>query len=87
LSGGQKTLTDLVLLEKLIQLAGGLGLIIFDETFKFLDGENLEKVVDVLKHMHCSSIFIVSHVEGFPYWDASIHTSLDENNATRYTIR
>jgi DNA repair exonuclease SbcCD nuclease subunit len=87
ISGGQKTVVDLMILEKLIQLAGGIGLVIFDETFKFLDGENLEKIVEVIKGMHCSSIFIVSHVEGFPYWDTSIHTYLDHNKVTQYTIR
>ena len=87
ISGGQKTVADLVILEKIVQLSGGLGLIIFDETFKFLDGENLEKIVELIKQMQCSSIFIISHVEGFPYWDASIHTSLDDNKVTKYTIR
>ena len=85
-SGGQKTVADIMILEKLLHIAGGLGLLIFDETFKFLDGENLEKIVEVIKRMPCSNIFIVSHVDSFPMWDSSISTRLDENNMTKYTI-
>lgn len=87
LSGGQKTVSDLTILEKLIKLVGGVGMLIFDETFKFLDNENLEIVVDVIKSIQCGSAFIISHEEGFPYWDLSIQTKVDNSGHTKYTMR
>jgi hypothetical protein len=87
LSGGQKTIADLTILEKLIKIVGGIGLLIFDETFKFLDNDNLEIVVDLLKSTECCCIFIISHAEGFPYWDLSIQTRVDKSGYTTYTMR
>jgi DNA repair exonuclease SbcCD ATPase subunit len=85
LSGGQKSVADLTLLEKLIRVVGGVGVLFFDETFKFLDNENLERVVDIIKSMHCHSIFIVSHAEEFPHFDTSISSSKNEHG-TKYAI-
>lgn len=86
LSGGQKTVADLAILEKLISIVGGIGLLVFDETFHDLDLTNLEKVVDLLKGMQCRTTFIISHTENFPYYDAQIQASMDENGATTYSI-
>lgn len=87
LSGGQKTVSDLMILEKMIRLVGGVGLLIFDETFKYLDNENLEHVVDIIKMMQCHSTFVVSHAEGFPYWDHAVQTKVDKSGNTSYTMR
>jgi hypothetical protein len=87
LSGGQKTLADLTILEKLVRIAGGIGMIIFDETFRYLDNENLEVAVDLVKAMQCHSTFIVSHTEGFPYWDLAIQSRLDTLGKTLYALR
>ena len=87
LSGGQKTVADLTILEKLIKLVGGVGILIFDETFKHLDNENLELVVDIVKEMQCHSTFIISHADGFPYWDLAIQTGIDKSGSTVYTLR
>lgn len=86
-SGGQKTLADIMILEKVVQLAGGIGILILDESLRFLDGRNVEKVVDVVKNIGGSTIFIVSHLEGFPYFDTSIFTNLNsEDGSTMYTF-
>lgn len=87
LSGGQKAISDLAILEKLIKLAGGVGLLIFDETFKSLDNENLEVAVDLLKSLQCHSVFIISHEQVFPYWDITIQTKVDKVGGTVYTTR
>lgn len=87
LSGGQKAISDLMILEKLIKLAGGIGLLIFDETFKSLDSGNLEVAVDVLKELQCHSTFIISHEQVFPYWDVTVQVKVDSSGGTVYTIR
>jgi DNA repair exonuclease SbcCD ATPase subunit len=87
LSGGQKAISDLTILEKLVKLAGGVGLLIFDETFKSLDNENLETAVDLLKSLQCHSTFIISHEQVFPYWDVTIQTKVDNLGGTVYTTR
>lgn len=87
LSGGQKTVSDITILEKLIRLVGGVGLLIFDETFKYLDLDNLEKIVELIKSMRCHSTFIVSHAEGFPFYDTLIQTTVDKSGHTLYTVR
>jgi hypothetical protein len=87
LSGGQKTVSDLTILEKLVRLVGGVGLLVFDETFKYLDNENLELVVELIKSMQCHSTFIISHAEGFPYWDLAVQTKVDNTGYTSYTLR
>lgn len=85
-SGGEKTLADLTVLSKLVQLVGGVGLLIFDESLKFLDEDNVELIVEVLKTLQCSHIVVASHLENFPYWDTSIRTTVDTDGLTKYTL-
>lgn len=87
LSGGQKTVCDLAILENLIRVAGGVGLLIFDETFHDLDLTNLEFAVDLVKSLQCRMTFIVSHTEGFPYYDSRLQATMDDAGKTTYLLR
>lgn len=87
LSGGQKTVCDLAILENLIRVAGGVGLLIFDETFHDLDSSNLELAVNLIESLQCDTTFIISHTEGFPFYDTQIHSTMDEEGITTYVTR
>lgn len=87
LSGGQKTVVDLTVLNKLLHLTGGFsGLMMFDETFKFLDSKNTEIAVDQLKDLNCRSIFIVSHLDNFPFYDQIIKAEIDNKGNSFFSI-
>ena len=87
LSGGQKTVVDLTILNKLLHLAGGFcGLMLFDETFKFLDSENTEIAVEQLKDLNCRAIFIVSHLDSFPFFDQIILVEIDDKENSTFSL-
>lgn len=72
LSGGQKVLCDIFIIRHLINMSGGIGLLIFDESLKELDPDNLEYAVEYLKQIETNDMFIISHVDNFPYFDSSL---------------
>ena len=84
-SGGQKVVCDLYLLNCLISLIGGVGFLIFDETFKEADHPNLTNIVELLKDTQSNSTMIISHELNFPYNDHLITTSF-ENGLTSYNL-
>lgn len=84
LSGGQKTTADLNIISKLSSIAGGLGVLIFDETLGQLDTGNLEYSVDLLRSMDTPNIFIVSHEDNFPYFDQTLLASLTDSGRTEF---
>ena len=50
----------------------------FDETFKFLDAKNMEIAIEQLRDLNCRSIFIVSHLDSFPFFDQIILVEIDD---------
>ena len=75
----------MILLERLTNLAGGVGLMLFDETFKFLDNAALDVAIERLKNVVCEYIFIISHNNSFPYYDKLITVDKVEGS-TKYFI-
>lgn len=61
LSGGQRTLADTTFLFHLLSVLDGAGLLVFDETFRFLDSSSYEQVFEMLQQANASFIFYVSH--------------------------
>lgn len=85
LSGGQKVLCDIFIIRHLINMSGGIGALIFDESLKELDSENLEYAVEYLKQIETHDMFIISHVDNFPYFDSTISAKMTDGR-TEYTI-
>ena len=72
LSGGQKTLVDMIFLKKLFKMSGGVGMLLLDETLRDLDPDNLEYVSHELKSCNAQTVILVTHVEGYSYADSVI---------------
>lgn len=85
LSGGQKVLCDIFIIRHLINMSGGIGALIFDESLKELDAENLEYAVEYLKQIETHDMFIISHVDNFPYFDSTVSAKMTDGR-TEYTI-
>lgn len=60
LSSGQHILVDIDFLSHLIS---SLGVMYFDEFLKTLDAERSEIVIDIIKNLPVSCIFLTSHLE------------------------
>ncbi len=61
LSGGQRTLADTLFLFRLLSTLDGVGVLVFDETFRFLDSSSYEAVFEMLQSSNASYVFYVSH--------------------------
>lgn len=85
LSWGQKTLVDMTILDKLLELSGGVGVLILDETLKYLDYDVLDTVTEIIKGFNAKTVFICSHVDNFPYSDYKISTSIVDG-FSRYVV-
>jgi DNA repair exonuclease SbcCD ATPase subunit len=62
LSSGQKTLCDIYFLFRTILSSGVL---IFDEFLKYLDGDNINIAIDMLKLMNVNNLIISTHTDNF----------------------
>ena len=70
LSGGEKQLIDIAVLVALVSMLnarwrlknGLMGILILDEVISYLDGFNIEAVVEQLKEMPVRSIYLISHI-------------------------
>lgn len=61
LSGGQRTIADLKFFIRLISVFDGVGIIVFDETWRYLDPQAYEEVFSLISDVRSSHIFYVSH--------------------------
>lgn len=61
LSGGQRTIADLKFFIRLISIFDGVGIIVFDETWRYLDPQSYEEVFSLISDVRASHIFYVSH--------------------------
>lgn len=86
LSGGQRAVVDAHILTKLLSIVGRVGILIFDETFKFLNDETTDQVVSSLRDIECNHIFIISHMINFPYSDQTVTVRQDSNGISHYSI-
>ncbi len=81
LSGGQKTYVDMYFLTMLYKLAGGVGLLVLDETLSSLDENNVKEVVDLLKSGVINSTILVTHLDNFPYYDQKFNIMMENNSS------
>lgn len=61
LSGGQVLVADLTFLSDLINLVGGLGLVMFDEIFKFFDDDNIMLAGEILQELNTNVSLLTLH--------------------------
>jgi len=79
-SGGQQTIIDISILEKLYGILGKVGVLAFDETFKFLGDSDTEQVLQSIKLIDANHVFIISHAQNFPYSDSLIKVDFDKKS-------
>jgi DNA repair exonuclease SbcCD ATPase subunit/DNA repair exonuclease SbcCD nuclease subunit len=87
LSGGQKTLADLKFLFKLISYLDGVGVMVFDETFRFLDSKSYEEVFEIMSSIRASHIFYISHdMAPALRFDTQISVIQDDEGVSHYFL-
>jgi DNA repair exonuclease SbcCD ATPase subunit/DNA repair exonuclease SbcCD nuclease subunit len=87
LSGGQKTLADLKFLFKLVSYLDGVGVMVFDETFRFLDSKSYEEVFEIMSSIRASHIFYISHdMAPALRFDTQISVIQDDEGVSHYFV-
>jgi len=81
-SEGQKSLIDMLLILKINNLLGNIGLLILDETLSHLDNDNYDEVIGIIKELNFNDIFITSHLDKFNLYTKKIEFELKNNNTT-----
>lgn len=80
LSDGERSIADLCLLKSLINIVGGVGCLIFDETFKYLGNNYLEMATEVLKTIQTEHCLIVSHAPNISSYDNLVRVFKEESS-------
>lgn len=84
-SEGQKSLMDLLLLQKMTQLINKIGLIVFDEVGASLDATKWSRLSQIISEFDPNDMFVVSHSELFSGIGRGIEAVL-EQNSSKYKI-
>lgn len=84
LSGGQKTIADMMILSKMVGISGGCGMLILDETLKYLDPDQTEMVSEIVRESQVSKILISTHASNFTGYDNIIRATLGEDGISKY---
>lgn len=84
-SEGQKSLMDLLFLQKMMQLIPSIGLLVFDEVGASLDSSKWSRLSQIISEFNPRDLFVVSHSELFSGVGKGIEATL-ENNSSRYKI-
>lgn len=87
LSGGQLMTADLIFLLSLIKIAGGSGLLILDETFKYFNSEQIDEIGALIKDCAARDRMIITHAESFVYADRVLLASMDDEGISHYEVR
>ena len=66
LSGGQKSLAEIQFFSKLASIVGGIGELLLDESFRYLDSVASEKALAALQAGGIQRVWLVSHHEVIP---------------------
>ena len=85
-SHGQKTMLDLYILSRFIELLGQVGVICIDEGLSVLSSEKYEEACDIIRGLHSSNIFITSHDQNFVDYDSIIQCTLDDKGITHVEV-
>jgi hypothetical protein len=87
LSGGQVATADMMFLMSLIRVAGGSGLLVLDETFKFLSIEAIDEFGKILSECAAHDRFVITHAESFVYADRVLMSKMSPDGITSYEFR
>ncbi len=86
LSGGQLFVADIRFLLSLIEMVGGVGILMLDEVFKYLSPEYIDVLAAEIKECNARDIFVVTHADNYPYNDRVIRAELDATGTSQYSI-
>lgn len=86
LSGGQKTLVDIIFLCRLFEISGRAGILILDEYLKQLDRDAVDTAMEHITKAPINSILIISHVESFNQYDRRINARLVSGGVSATTV-
>lgn len=79
-SDGQRTILDIDFLGKTITRTG---IMVMDEFLKYLDGNNLDMVVESIKGMNVGCLLLSSHASNIPnFYNRKLTTSLNSGGVT-----
>lgn len=84
-SEGQKSLMDLLLLQKMTQLIPNIGLLVFDEVGASLDSSKWSRLSQIMSEFNSTDMFIISHSELFSGSGRGIEVHL-ENNTSKFSF-
>lgn len=84
-SEGQRSLMDLLLLQKMTQLIPNMGLLVFDEVGASLDQSKWSRLGQIMTEFNANDLFIISHSELFSGIGRGIEAEL-VNNTSQFTI-
>ncbi|AUR83013.1 coil containing protein [Vibrio phage 1.031.O._10N.261.46.F8] len=85
LSGGQLFVSDIRFLLSIIEVAGGTGLLILDEAFKFLSPSHIDELADEIEVCKARDVIVVTHNDNYPQCNRIVRAVLDEDGISRYT--
>lgn len=84
-SEGQKSLMDLLLLQKMTQLIPSIGLLVLDEVGASLDSTKWSRLSQIMSEFTSNDLFVISHSELFAGIGRGIEVKL-ENNTSIFTL-
>lgn len=85
-SHGQKTMLDLYILSRFVELLGQVGVICIDEGLSVLSSEKYTEACDTIRDFKSYNIFITSHDQNFVDYDSIIQCSLDSSGVTHVEV-
>lgn len=86
LSGGQLFMTDIRFILSLIEVAGGVGVLILDEGFKYFSPEHIDIIAAEIKQCSARDVLIITHAENYPLCDRVIRATMDDDGISQYSI-
>jgi len=81
LSGGQQILCDIHIMRSLINISGGTGLLVLDETINSIYPNLLDELIADIKNIESHTVFLVSHHEDVPGIDREVNARLIEGTS------
>lgn len=80
LSSGQKSMCDIEFLQRLF--VSQVGMLVMDETFKYLDSERFQEIQQSLRGLNVNTIIVSTHDPNFSIYTQRYCLTLDETGAT-----
>ena len=71
-SAGERCMLSILILQIIIEVLGGVGLLILDENLSVLSEQNYNIATERISELEVTNILITSHMQGFEYYDSLI---------------